>query len=110
LSDFGSAAPISPGDTSLKAKYCLEAIGTPDYIAPEILRCAEISLLHEGATPQYYGCSVDWWSMGVTIFELAAGQPPFYSHSIRSTYEAILATTRLIPGRLSRDLDSFIDR
>ena len=40
-------------------------IGTPDYLAPEIL-------LGTG-----HGQSVDWWALGVILFEFITGIPPF---------------------------------
>ena len=39
--------------------------GTPEYIAPEIL-------LNQG-----HGCPVDWWTLGILIYEMFAGFPPF---------------------------------
>ena len=39
--------------------------GTPEYIAPEII-------LNMG-----YGMSVDWWALGVLVFEMVVGNPPF---------------------------------
>lgn len=43
------------------------AVGTPDYLAPEILLGTE------------HGYAADWWSVGVILFELLTGTPPFNS-------------------------------
>ena len=53
--------------------------GTPDYIAPEVI------------TTKPYNKSVDWWSLGVLIFEMLAGYTPFYDSTPMKTYEKILA-------------------
>lgn len=52
--------------------------GTPDYIAPEVV------------ASKPYNMSVDWWSLGVLIFEMLTGYTPFYSNSHMKTYEKIL--------------------
>lgn len=52
--------------------------GTPDYIAPEIL------------TESMYDGSVDWWALGVLMYEMMAGQPPFEAESEDDLFEAIL--------------------
>ncbi len=42
-------------------------VGTPDYIAPEVLQ------------KKGYGLECDWWSLGAIMFEMMVGYPPFYS-------------------------------
>ncbi|PHT36706.1 Cyclin-D3-2 [Capsicum baccatum] len=50
------------------------AVGTPDYIAPEVL------------LKKVYGCECDWWSLGAIMYEMLVGYPPFYSDKPMSTY------------------------
>ncbi|CAO3657371.1 unnamed protein product [Mucor hiemalis] len=53
--------------------------GTPDYLAPEIIQS------------KGYGKAVDWWSLGVLIYEMLAGYPPFFDDDHLKLYEKILA-------------------
>ncbi|RKP04121.1 hypothetical protein CXG81DRAFT_120, partial [Caulochytrium protostelioides] len=69
LADFGFAKVIH--DTT--ASFC----GTPDYIAPEMIRSVP------------YDKSVDWWSFGVLIFELISGKTPFEDDSSDKIYHKI---------------------
>lgn len=98
LSDFGSAAPLVHLDGSstplVDPTFATVAVGTPDYIAPEILLHAEklACLLDAGEAPSLYGTSVDWWSLGCTAFEMGTGLPPFWAPSIRETYGQIVST------------------
>ena len=57
---------------------CETAVGTPDYISPEVLK----SQGGEG----YYGAECDWWSVGVVMYEMLIGDLPFFSESLLVTY------------------------
>ena len=53
-------------------------VGTPDYIAPEVFG-------QNGYTE-----TVDWWSLGVILFEMLVGYPPFYSDEPPLTCQKII--------------------
>lgn len=52
--------------------------GTPEYLAPEII-------LGQG-----YGTSVDWWAVGILLYEMTMGFPPFYGKNPFTVYQKIL--------------------
>ncbi|VDK44986.1 unnamed protein product [Anisakis simplex] len=53
-------------------------VGTPDYIAPEIFQ------------PNGYTNSCDWWSLGVIMYEMLIGYPPFCSETPQETYRKVV--------------------
>lgn len=75
-------------------------VGTPDYIAPEVFG-------NNG-----YGIEVDWWSVGVILFEMLVGYPPFFSENPSDTCQKIVKWTKnfTIPvdANLSMEADSLI--
>lgn len=73
--------PSKPVIDSWKKKRKVMAystVGTPDYIAPEVF-------LQAG-----YGREADWWSVGVIMFEMLCGYPPFCADTPMETYRKIM--------------------
>eukprot|EP01155_Anaeramoeba_flamelloides_P052450 Anaeramoba_flamelloidesc42753_g4_i5.p1 GENE.c42753_g4_i5~~c42753_g4_i5.p1 ORF type:complete len:243 (-),score=81.31 c42753_g4_i5:27-674(-) len=59
--------------------------GTPEYLAPEII--LDIP----------YNETIDWWSLGILLYEMLVGTPPYYSEDHEETFELILKAKLKIP-------------
>lgn len=85
-----------------KKKIAYSVVGTNNYMAPEVLRGLG------------YDQSCDWWSLGVIVFEMLYGYPPFVSKSRHLTRQKILnwkQTLRFPPKpKISREAQDFITR
>ena len=81
VGDFGLATKLE-FDGERKRTVC----GTPNYIAPEIL---------EGKSGHSY--EVDIWSLGVIIYTLIIGKPPFETNNVKETYKRI----KMVPRKCS---------
>lgn len=73
LADFGLAQILKPHE------LMHSACGTPGYVAPEVLRNESTG----------YGKEVDMWSVGVIVYVLLCGFPPFYDEDNTRLFQAI---------------------
>jgi len=65
--------------------------GTPEYLAPEVLEDND------------YGRSVDWWGVGVVMYEMMVGRLPFYNRDHDKLFELILMDEVRFPRSISTD-------
>ena len=91
IADFGMCKE-GIRDNVTTTTFC----GTPDYIAPEILQELD------------YGPSVDWWALGVLMYEMMAGQPPFEADNEEDLFDSILRDEVLYPVWLSKEAVSVL--
>lgn len=84
LGDFGLATKLD-FDGERKRTIC----GTPNYIAPEVL---------EGKNGHSY--EVDIWSLGVIIYTLIIGKPPFETSDVKKTYDRIRKNSYSFPDHV----------
>lgn len=61
-----------------RRQLAFSTVGTPDYIAPEVF------------SQKGYNETIDWWSVGVILFEMLVGYPPFFSDQPNITCQKIL--------------------
>ncbi|KAA0154766.1 hypothetical protein FNF29_02295 [Cafeteria roenbergensis] len=92
LCDFGFARSMS-----LRTLALTSIKGTPLYMAPEVVR------------ERPYDHRADLWALGVIVFELAAGEPPFYASSIYTLVNRITADEVRYPSDMSAELRSFLE-
>jgi len=87
LTDFGFAK---------KRNQTTSLCGTPDYLAPELIQ----------GLVQNFG--VDWWCLGVLLFEMLVGRVPFRDTEKMKMYEHILKSRPVVPAYITIDAQDLI--
>ena len=99
VTDFGLAKVLDEGEVATTFA------GTPDYLAPEIIKSEE------------YAFPVDWWTLGVLTYELVVGMSPFFTRENRNVlFKNILQRPIMYPNAqkhgiaMSEELKDFINK
>lgn len=93
LTDFGLSKEGIPDFDETKS-FC----GSYAYLAPEMVR--KIG----------HGKSVDWYLLGVILYEMLTGLPPYYDHDRDVLFDNILQQPLYIPPELSRDTKDILQK
>eukprot|EP01156_Anaeramoeba_ignava_P022696 Anaeramoba_ignava/c20957_g2_i3.p1 GENE.c20957_g2_i3~~c20957_g2_i3.p1 ORF type:complete len:339 (-),score=99.22 c20957_g2_i3:315-1331(-) len=90
LADFGLAKPLKKQNRTFS--FC----GSPEYLSPEVIE-------RKG-----YGTATDLWALGVILYEMLHGLPPFYSSNRKRMFDMILHDNFTFSEDLSDECKSFI--
>lgn len=92
LADFGLAKQGVSDPFTGAYSFC----GTPEYLSPEVLN------------RRGHGVAVDWWNLGMVVFELLTGLPPWYTTDRKQLYHSIRHAPLHFPNLVSITASTFI--
>jgi len=72
--------------------------GTPEYLAPEVIK------------GEKYTKSVDWWAVGILVFEMLTGSPPFVDTDIQKLFQKVTGGELKFPDYISADACDFVSQ
>uniref|UniRef100_A0A3B3BKL6 non-specific serine/threonine protein kinase n=1 Tax=Oryzias melastigma TaxID=30732 RepID=A0A3B3BKL6_ORYME len=91
ITDFGLCKEGITDGATMKT-FC----GTPEYLAPEVLEDND------------YGRAVDWWGLGVVMYEMMCGRLPFYNQDHERLFELILMEEIRFPKNLAPEAKALL--
>eukprot|EP00475_Leptophrys_vorax_P007252 TRINITY_DN14595_c0_g1_i1.p1 TRINITY_DN14595_c0_g1~~TRINITY_DN14595_c0_g1_i1.p1 ORF type:complete len:540 (+),score=170.14 TRINITY_DN14595_c0_g1_i1:58-1677(+) len=94
LTDFGLAKELNPSSDPESYSF----VGTPEYLAPEMVQGTG------------HNKAVDWWCLGILLYELTVGITPFYSGNVDEMYHKIVHAKLRFPPRLSEECRDLISK
>ncbi|KAI9290597.1 Pkinase-domain-containing protein [Neoconidiobolus thromboides FSU 785] len=95
LTDFGLS---KVGLDDMKNGRTNTVCGTTEYMAPEILM------------EQSYDHSVDWWSLGIMLYDMLTGSPPFKGNNRKKVMDSIMKTKLKLPNYLTQDAKDLLGK